>query len=107
MIYDASVLTRLQTLHLLGQVDEDLLNAYYTRAISVTTRIALPLKELNERAKRLLEVLAVISRDSGELYAGQIKQLLSQLESHIAGNGILDSAIEGVLLHIRMGKVFP
>lgn len=95
-------LIRKKTLHLLGQVDEGILSAYYSRAISVTTRIALPLKELNTRMKRLLEILEVTSGQHGELYAGQIKQLLSQVEPHVAGNGILDSAIEGILLHVRL-----
>ncbi|KAF9445900.1 ARM repeat-containing protein [Macrolepiota fuliginosa MF-IS2] len=95
-------LIRKKTLHILGQVDQTILNAYYTQAISITTRIALPLRELNERTKRLLEVLAVISGDNGEVYAIQTKDLLSRIEAHIAGNGILDSAIEGVLLHIRL-----
>lgn len=79
------------------------MNTYYMRAVSVTTRTALPLKELNERARRLLEVLEVMSGSSGELYAGQVKQALSQLEP---GNGVLDSAIESILLHIRLGEIF-
>lgn len=95
-----------QTLHLLGEVDQNIVNAYYTQAISVTTRIALPLKELNERVKRLLEILEALSGDSGELYATQVKDLLSRIEPHVAGNGILDSAVEGVLAHIRLSKAF-
>jgi len=62
------------------------------------------LKDLNARTKRLLEILEVTSGENGELYAGQIKRLLSQIEAHITGNGIIDSAIEGVLLRLRAGK---
>ncbi|KAJ3565906.1 hypothetical protein NP233_g7346 [Leucocoprinus birnbaumii] len=94
-------LIRKKTLHLLNLVDEDILNAYYSRAVSVTTSIALPLKDLNMRVKRLLEILDVTVGVDGELYAGQIKNLLGQIEPHATGNGILDSAIEGILLHVR------
>ncbi|KXN90161.1 AP-4 complex subunit epsilon [Leucoagaricus sp. SymC.cos] len=97
-------LLRKKTLHLLGKVDEGILGTFYSRAVSITTRVALPLKEINERTKRLLEVVGVISGDNGELYADQVKELLARLESHISGNAILDSAIEGVLVHIRLGE---
>ncbi len=95
-----------QTLYMLSQVDQGILNAYYNRAISTTTHIALPLRELNERTRRLLEIVEALSRDDGELYAGQVKDLLAHIEPHIAGKGILDSAIEGVLTHIRISKEF-
>jgi len=63
------------------------------------------LKDLNARTKRLLEILEVIFRENGELYASQIKWLLSQIEAHVTGNGIIDAAIEGILLRLRGGEL--
>lgn len=88
-------------------MDQSILSAYYNRAISATTHVALPLRELNERTRRLLEIVEVLSRDDGELYAVQVKGLLAHVEPHIAGKGVLDSAIEGVLTQIRLSEEFP
>jgi len=63
------------------------------------------LKDLNAKTKRLLEILEVISRENGELYASQIKWLLSKIEVHATGNGIIDTAIEGILLRLRIGEL--
>jgi len=63
------------------------------------------LKDLNTRTKRLLEILEVIFRENGELYASQIKWLLSQIEAHVTGNGIIDAAIKGILLRLRGGEL--
>jgi len=81
------------------------LNVYYSRAVALTTQALLPLKDLNARTKRLLEILEVIFRENGELYASQIKWLLSQIEAHVTGNGIIDAAIEGILLRLRGGEL--
>lgn len=81
------------------------MNAYYSRAVALTTRAILPLKDLNAKTERLLEILEVISRENGELYASQIKWLLSQIEAHVTGNGIIDAAIEGILLRLRVGEL--
>jgi len=63
------------------------------------------LKDLNARTERLLEILEFISRENGELYASQIKWLLSRIEAHVTGNGIIDAAIEGILLRLRVGEL--
>lgn len=81
------------------------MNVYYSRAVALTTQALLPLKDLNARTKRLLEILEVIFRENGELYASQIKWLLSQIEAHVTGNGIIDAAIEGILLRLRGGEL--
>jgi len=81
------------------------LDVYYSRAVALTTQAVLPLKDLNAKTKRLLEILEVISRENGELYASQIKRLLSQIETHVMGNGIIDAAIEGILLRLRVGEL--
>ncbi|EKM80809.1 hypothetical protein AGABI1DRAFT_37340 [Agaricus bisporus var. burnettii JB137-S8] len=92
-------LIRKKTLRLLSGVDQGIVNEYYIRAISATTR-TLPFRDLNEKTRRLLGILEILF-ENGELYAKQVRTLLAQLEPHVAGNEILDSAIECVLTHIR------
>jgi AP-4 complex subunit epsilon-1 len=94
-----------QTLHLLGEVDQGIVNEYYVRAISAATRTPQPFRDLNEKTRRLLGVLEVLF-ENGELYAKQVESLLAQVESSAGGNGILDSAIDCVLTHIRSRKRF-
>ncbi|KAF7782424.1 hypothetical protein Agabi119p4_1800 [Agaricus bisporus var. burnettii] len=93
-------LIRKKTLRLLSGVDQGIVNEYYIRAISATTRTPLPFRDLNEKTRRLLGILEILF-ENGELYAKQVRALLAQLEPHVAGNEILDSAIECVLTHIR------
>lgn len=92
-----------QTLRLLSGVDQGIVNEYCIRAISATTRTPLPFRDLNEKTRRLLGILEILF-ENGELYAKQVRTLLAQLEPHVAGNEILDSAIECVLTHIRSRK---
>lgn len=51
-----------------------------------------------------MEILEILTGANGELYASEVRDLLVRVERHVAGNGILDSAIEGTLTHIRLSK---
>jgi AP-4 complex subunit epsilon-1 len=84
-------------------VDQGIVNEYYVRAISVAIRFPLPFRDLNEKTRRLLGVLEILF-ENGELYAKQVGSLLAQVEPNVGGNGILDSAIDCVLTHIRSRK---
>jgi AP-4 complex subunit epsilon-1 len=66
----------------------------------------MPIKEKNEYASRLLEVLEMQCMDDGELYAQQLNDLLRSVEEISSGHmqPVLEKAIEMVLLFIQSGE---
>jgi hypothetical protein len=56
----------------------------------------------NEYAARLLEIAAVTSGGDGHEYVNDVRSALAAIEG--AKTGVLEKAVELVLLHIRDGK---
>lgn len=63
-------------------------------------------KDKNEYAIRLLEVLETQSGEDGEVYARESKALLERLEAiPPTDHPVLEAAVERILLYIREGEL--
>lgn len=91
---------------MLHQVDPGIVSAYLTQ--SCAKSFALPIKEKNEHAIRLLEAAEVQCGEDGEFYARQLKELFIVIDQEASPERqpILDNVVEKVLLYVKEGEDF-
>lgn len=94
-----------QTLRILNRIDANIVRSLYFQRCQAMPP-SMPIKEKNEYASRLLEVLEMQCMDDGELYAQQLNDLLRSVEEISSGHmqPVLEKAIEMVLLFIQSGE---
>ncbi|KAI0723998.1 ARM repeat-containing protein [Cerioporus squamosus] len=95
-------LIRKQTLRTLWRVDQNIVEAYYARALQGE----LPSSSVNgtqDNLPRLLEILDIICGDDGEAYAHQLKNALkaAEGEGHLDRRVVLQEAVEEMLTRIH------
>ncbi|TFK44520.1 armadillo-type protein [Crucibulum laeve] len=95
-------LIRKKVLRVLNSVDSAILDTHYSQAVE-NIPPSLPLRDQNEYAGRLLEIIEIQSEQDGEQYARQVKHMLERLESAISmvNPPILETAVERILDHLR------
>jgi hypothetical protein len=78
--------------------------SYYSQSLKAIPP-GLSLKDTNEYVTRLLQVIEIISRDDGEVYAKQLKELFKVAEdvTEEANRSVLESVVEFVLQDNRHG----
>ncbi|KAJ7668431.1 armadillo-type protein [Mycena polygramma] len=93
---------RQKTLRILNSIDPNIVNSYYSQSLQ-TLPIDLNLKAISEYTTRLLEVLELQTEGDGELYARQLSDLFTQMESRSPRYAqlVVESAVEMVLVHLR------
>lgn len=90
---------------MLQKVDVGIVEAYFTQLLQASG--ALPgLREQEEAAQRLLEVIKLLYAANGEAYAQHIKTLTEVVEGAVnsAKPHVVQVAIEDVLTSLRTGE---
>ena len=106
-----------QTLGILRSIDSSLLPAHLLTLLDPFS----PLPDINARASRALEVANIAAATDGASYVGYVRQVLEGLEGGVASplasprsvtsvrsdsgrRGVVENAVEGVLMNVREGK---
>jgi len=91
----------------LHRVDAGIVGSYFSQSIQ-SIPSTLSIKEKNEHAIRLLDTLEIQSGEDGELYAGQLKDILAAVEQVPSPERqpILENVVEKVLLYVNNGGYF-
>ena len=92
---------------MLLKVDRSLVEAHYTRLLQVDRSLYTPL-EKDDAAKRILEVIHVLTDSVGEEYAHNVKTLIDVLQGDLSRDEVMlfESIVEDVLTHVRTGEPF-
>ncbi|KAF8170253.1 armadillo-type protein [Mycena galopus ATCC 62051] len=93
---------RQKTLRILNSIDPNIVTSYYSQSLQ-TLPPDLNLKGISEYTTRLLEVIELQTEGDGELYAGQLAELFTQMEARSPRYAqlVVESAVEMVLFHLR------
>lgn len=94
-----------QTLRVLTKVDVNIVEAYYSQLLQVSSSLTGP-SEKETAAKRALEAIHVLQADSGEEYAQQIVRLVATLQTRESGakSHIIQTLVEDILTTLRLGE---
>ncbi|KAI0737673.1 hypothetical protein BC629DRAFT_1300621 [Irpex lacteus] len=97
---------RKKTLQVLLKVDRSLVEAHHTRLLQVDRSSYTPL-EKDDAAKRILEVIHVLTDSIGEEYAHNVKTLIDVLQGDLSRDEppLFESIVEDVLTNVRNGSV--
>lgn len=98
---------REQVLHILNQVDSNILHTLYTQLLQTGP---LPSShDFEETTRRLLEINDVICEGHGELYAQHLKNILHALEEEgpLDRRRVLEEVVETVLVRVRTCETLP
>jgi hypothetical protein len=105
-----------QTVGILHSIDNALIPAHLVTLLDPLS----PLSDINVRATRALEVANIAAGANGTTYVGYVRQVLEALEGGVVSppgsprsvasvrsdsgrKGVVESAVEGVLVHVRDG----
>ena len=94
-----------QTLKVLKKVDVGIVEAYYTQLLQASATLP-GVREQEEAAQRLFEVVTLLSTDSGETYAQHLKRIIGVVERAVSlpKPHVVQVAIEHVLATFDAGE---